>query len=124
MKRFVAMLLAMLLLSCALPAMAEGGEVSYARIVAAVLRIRSSAGRRKAFGTCASHLTVVSMSYGMALVTCMQPRATASAEQDKVVVLFYAVVTPMLNPLIYSLRNKEIKAALTRVLTRSSESNW
>ncbi|KAB0339088.1 hypothetical protein FD754_024142 [Muntiacus muntjak] len=96
--------------------------LSYARIVAAVLRIRSSGGRRKAFGTCASHLTVVSMSYGMALVTYMQPRSTASAEQDKVVVLFYAVVTPMLNPLIYSLRNKEIKAALTRVLARSSES--
>nr|XP_020753222.1 olfactory receptor 2F1-like [Odocoileus virginianus texanus] len=96
--------------------------LSYARIVAAVLRIRSSGGRRKAFGTCASHLTVVSMSYGMALVTYMQPRSTASAEQDKVVVLFYAVVTPMLNPLIYSLRNKEIKAALTRVLTRSSQS--
>ena len=96
--------------------------LSYARIVAAVLRIRSSGGRRKAFGTCTSHLTVVSMSYGMALVTYMQPRSTASAEQDKVVVLFYAVVTPMLNPLIYSLRNKEIKAALTQVLTRSSES--
>ena len=96
--------------------------LSYARIVAAVLRIRSSGGRRKAFGTCTSHLTVVSMSYGMALVTYMQPRSTASAEQDKVVVLFYAVVTPMLNPLIYSLRNKEIRAALTQVLTRSSES--
>ncbi|XP_040115997.1 olfactory receptor 2F1-like [Oryx dammah] len=96
--------------------------LSYTRIVAAVLRIRSSVGRRKAFGTCASHLTVVSMSYGMALVTYMQPRSTASAEQDKVVVIFYAVVTPMLNPLIYSLRNKEIKAALTRVLTRRSES--
>ncbi|KAM9699032.1 olfactory receptor 2F1-like [Dama dama] len=96
--------------------------LSYARIVAAVLRIRSSRGRRKAFGTCASHLTVVSMSYGMALVTYMQPRSTASAEHDKVVALFYAVVTPMLNPLIYSLRNTEIKAALTRILTRSSQS--
>lgn len=95
--------------------------LSYARIVAAVLRICSSRGRRKAFWTCASHLTVVSMSYGMALVTYMQPRSTASAEHDKVVALFYAVVTPMLNPLIYSLRNTEIKAALTRILTRSSQ---
>ncbi|XP_043728400.1 olfactory receptor 2F1-like [Cervus elaphus] len=95
--------------------------LSYARIVAAVLRICSSGGRRKAFWTCASHLTVVSMSYGMALVTYMQPRSTASAEHDKVVALFYAVVTPMLNPLIYSLRNTEIKAALTRILTRSSQ---
>lgn len=97
-------------------------SLSYAHIVAAILRIRTTGGRRKAFGTCASHLTVVSMSYGMALVTYMQPRSTASANQEKVVVLFYAVVTPMLNPLIYSLRNKEMKAALSRVLMRSSES--
>ncbi|XP_025785622.1 olfactory receptor 2F1-like [Puma concolor] len=97
-------------------------SLSYTYIVAAILRIRSTAGRRKAFGTCASHLTVVSMSYGMALVTYMQPHSTASAEQDKVVTLFYAVMTPMLNPLIYSLRNNEMKAALSRVLMRSSES--
>lgn len=97
-------------------------SLSYAHIVAAILRIQSTHGRRKAFGTCASHLTVVSMSYGMALVTYMQPRSTASAEQDKLVVLFYAVVTPLLNPLIYSLRNKEMKAALSRALTRSSGS--
>ncbi|ELK13756.1 olfactory receptor 2F1 [Pteropus alecto] len=97
-------------------------SLSYACIVAAILQIRSTAGRRKAFGTCASHLTVVSMSYGMALVTHIQPRSTASASQEKVVVLFYAVVTPMLNPLIYSLRNKEMQAALSRVLTGSSES--
>ncbi|XP_004608377.1 olfactory receptor-like protein OLF3 [Sorex araneus] len=96
-------------------------SLSYAHIVAAILRIRTAGGRQKAFGTCASHLTVVSMSYGMALVTYLQPRATASAEQDKVVVLFYAVVTPMLNPLIYSLRNKEMKAALSRVLRRTPE---
>ncbi|XP_032161709.1 olfactory receptor 2F1-like [Mustela erminea] len=97
-------------------------SLSYAYIAAAILRIHSTGGRRKAFGTCASHLTVVSMSYGMALVTYMQPYSTASAEQDKVVVLFYGVVTPMLNPLIYSLRNKEMKAALSRVLRSSSES--
>ncbi|XP_070471452.1 olfactory receptor 2F1-like [Equus przewalskii] len=96
-------------------------SLSYAHIVVTILRIRSSRGRRKAFGTCASHLTVVSMSYGMALVTYMQPSSTASAEKDKVVVFFYAVLTPMLNPLIYSLRNKEMKAALSRVLMRSSE---
>ncbi|KAM5302418.1 olfactory receptor-like protein OLF3 [Glossophaga mutica] len=97
-------------------------SLSYACIVAAILRIRSTGGRRKAFGTCASHLTVVSMSYGMALVTYMQPRSTSSAERDKLVVVFNAVVTPMLNPLIYSLRNKEMKAALSRVLMRNSES--
>ncbi|XP_036850444.1 olfactory receptor 2F1-like [Manis javanica] len=99
-------------------------SLSYAHIVAAILRIRSVGGRRKAFGTCASHLTVVSMSYGMALMTYMQPHSTASAEKNKVMVVFYAVVTPMLNPLIYSLRNKEIKAAVSRVLMKSSESKF
>ncbi|XP_004430858.1 PREDICTED: olfactory receptor 2F1-like [Ceratotherium simum simum] len=96
-------------------------SLSYTHIVATILRIRSTGGRRKAFGTCASHLTVVSMSYGTALLIYMQPSSIASAK-DKVVVLFYAVVTPMLNPLIYSLRNKDMKAALSRVLMRTSES--
>ncbi|XP_066113884.1 olfactory receptor-like protein OLF3 [Saccopteryx bilineata] len=99
-------------------------SLSYAHIVAAILRIRSTGGRRKAFWTCASHLTVVSMCYGMALVTYVRPQSTASAEQDKLVVLFYAVVTPMLNPLIYSLRNKEMKAALSRVLRSSQSKQW
>ncbi|XP_023397744.1 olfactory receptor 2F1-like [Loxodonta africana] len=95
-------------------------SLSYTHIVASILQIRSSEGRRKAFGTCASHLAVVSMSYGMALFTYLQPHSAASVEQDKVVVLFYAVVTPMLNPLIYSLRNKDIKAALSKLLVGSS----
>ncbi|XP_003791671.3 olfactory receptor 2F1-like [Otolemur garnettii] len=95
--------------------------LSYTHIVGAILQIRSTQGRRKAFGTCVSHLTVVSMSYGMAFFTYIQPHSMASAEQDKMVVLFYAVVTPMLNPLIYSLRNKDVKAALSRVLMRTSE---
>ncbi|XP_046524930.1 olfactory receptor 2F1-like [Equus quagga] len=96
-------------------------SLSYAHIVVTILQIRSGGGRRKAFGTCASHLIVVSMFYGMALVTHMQPSSTNLTEQDKLVVLFYAVLTPMLNPLIYSLRNKDMKAALSRVLMRSSE---
>lgn len=96
-------------------------SLSYIHIIVAILRIRSTQGRRKAFGSCASHLTVVSISYGMALFTYMQPRSMASAEQEKVVVLFYTVATPMLNPLIYSLRNKDVKAALSRVLMTSSE---
>ncbi|XP_037693657.1 olfactory receptor 2F1-like [Choloepus didactylus] len=96
-------------------------SLSYCYIVAAILRIRSTQGRCKAFGTCASHLTVVSMSYGMALVTFMQPHSTASAEQDKVVMVFYAVATPLLNPFIYCLRNKDMKAALSRALNKSSE---
>lgn len=99
-------------------------SLSYVHIVAAILLIHSVVGCCKAFGTCASHLTVVSMPYVMALVTYMQPHSTVSAEQNKVVVVFYAVVTPMLNPFIYSLRNKEIKAAVSRVLMKSSESKF
>ncbi|XP_075413894.1 olfactory receptor-like protein OLF3 [Tenrec ecaudatus] len=94
---------------------------SYGRIVAAILRISSVQGRRKAFGTCASHLTVVSMCFGTAIFTYMRPAASSSAEQEKMVALFYAVVTPMLNPLIYSLRNKEVMGALRRVLGKIRE---
>ncbi|XP_058425714.1 olfactory receptor 2F1-like [Diceros bicornis minor] len=97
-------------------------SLSYAHIVAVILQIRATGGSCKAFGTCVSHLTVVSMSYGRALVTHMQPSSIVLTKQDKVVALFYALVTPMLNPLIYSLRNQEMKAALSRVLMRTSES--
>ncbi|XP_010598424.2 olfactory receptor-like protein OLF3 [Loxodonta africana] len=96
---------------------------SYTGIVAAILRIRSAQGRRKAFRTCASHLTVVSMCFGTAISTYMRPEAGSSAEQEKMVALFYAVVTPMLNPLIYSLRNKEVMSALRRVLGKLGEEN-
>uniref|UniRef100_A0A8D2CQH9 Olfactory receptor n=1 Tax=Sciurus vulgaris TaxID=55149 RepID=A0A8D2CQH9_SCIVU len=87
---------------------------SYVHIVATILHIRSTQGRRKAFGTCASHLTVVSMCFGTAIFTYMRPVGGSSAEQEKMVALFYAVVTPMLNPLIYSLRNKDVIGALGR----------
>ncbi|ERE92529.1 olfactory receptor-like protein OLF3-like protein [Cricetulus griseus] len=96
---------------------------SYAHIVAAILRIRSSHGRRKAFGTCASHLTVVSMCFGTAIFTYMRPVGRSSAGQEKMVALFYAVVTPMLNPLIYSLRNNDVIGALKRALEKLKEKN-
>nr|XP_010598439.2 olfactory receptor-like protein OLF3 [Loxodonta africana] len=91
---------------------------SYARIVAAILRIRSAPGRSKVFGTCTSHLTVVSMCFGATIFTYLGPRSASSVEGEKMVALFYAVVTPMLNPLIYSLRNKEVMAALRKVLEK------
>ncbi|XP_005404936.1 PREDICTED: olfactory receptor-like protein OLF3 [Chinchilla lanigera] len=94
---------------------------SYAHIVATVLHIRSAQGRRKAFGTCTSHLTVVSMCFGTAIFTYMRPMGGSSAEQEKMVALFYAIVTPMLNPLIYSLRNKDVVGALQRVLGKFSK---
>ncbi|XP_062957267.1 olfactory receptor-like protein OLF3 [Cynocephalus volans] len=84
---------------------------SYAHIVAAILRIGSAQGRCRAFGTCTSHLTVVSMCFGTAIFTYMRPVGGSSAEQ-KMVALFYAMVTLMLNPLIYSLRNKDVISAL------------
>ncbi|XP_002712021.3 olfactory receptor 2F1 [Oryctolagus cuniculus] len=94
---------------------------SYSHIVAAILRIRSVQGRSKAFGTCASHLTVVSLCFGTAIFTYMRPVGASSAEQEKMVALFYAVVTPMLNPLIYSLRNKDVMSAFQRVLEKFVE---
>ncbi|XP_017652512.1 olfactory receptor-like protein OLF3 [Nannospalax galili] len=94
---------------------------SYAHIVAAIVRIRSSQGRHKAFSTCASHLMVVSLCFGTAIFTYMRPVGQSSVEQDKMVALFYAVVTPMLNPLIYSLRNSDVIGAMRRALGKLKE---
>uniref|UniRef100_A0A8C0MUD2 Olfactory receptor n=1 Tax=Canis lupus familiaris TaxID=9615 RepID=A0A8C0MUD2_CANLF len=87
---------------------------SYGRIVITILHIHSTQGRSKAFGTCASHLTVVCMCFGATIFTYLGPRSASSVEEEKMVALFYAVVAPMLNPLIYSLRNKEVMAALQK----------
>ncbi|XP_006015089.1 olfactory receptor 13H1-like [Alligator sinensis] len=89
--------------------------VTYIRIGMAVLRIRSAQGRNKAVSTCSSHLTVVSIFYGTAMVMYVRPQTKSVSEQDKLFSVFYGVVTPMLNPLIYSLRNKDVKGALKRV---------
>ncbi|XP_062039719.1 putative olfactory receptor 2W6 [Lepus europaeus] len=92
--------------------------VSYGYIAAAVRRIKSAAGRRKALNTCSSHLTVVSLFYGSIIYMYMQPGNSSSQDQGKFLTLFYNLVTPMLNPLIYTLRNKEVKSALKKVLGR------
>ncbi|XP_010622087.1 olfactory receptor 2F1, partial [Fukomys damarensis] len=92
--------------------------LSYARIVAAILHIRSAKGRHKAFGTCASHLTVVCMCFGATIFTYLGPRSASSVKKEKMVALFYTVVAPMLNPLIYSLRNKDVIAALQKILEK------
>ncbi|EDL13463.1 olfactory receptor family 2 subfamily Q member 1 [Mus musculus] len=91
---------------------------SYTRIVIAILRIRSTQGRHKAFGTCASHLTVVCMCFGATIFTYLGPRSASSEDKEKMVALFYAVVAPTLNPVIYSLRNKEVMAALTKLVEK------
>ncbi|XP_020936659.1 putative olfactory receptor 2B8 [Sus scrofa] len=95
---------------------------SYSQIVRAVLRIKSSAGQRKAFGTCGSHLTVVSLFYGSALYAYLHPSSNDSQDQGKFISLFYTIITPMINPLIYTLRNKEVKGAMRRVLWNDSAS--
>ncbi|XP_043849890.1 olfactory receptor 13H1-like [Dromiciops gliroides] len=89
---------------------------SYGRILGAVLKMRSAEGRKKAFSTCSSHLTVVIIFYGTAISMYMMPQDKASRDRDKIISMLYGVVTPMLNPLIYSLRNKDVKGALQKLL--------
>nr|XP_006215011.1 olfactory receptor 5A1-like [Vicugna pacos] len=86
--------------------------VSYGYIIAAVMKIPSTQGQTKAFNTCASHLTTVILFYGSGLSSYLHSSAGYSLDQDKVVSMFYGAVIPMLNPIIYSLRNKDIKDAL------------
>ncbi|MBZ3879895.1 Olfactory receptor-like protein OLF3 [Sciurus carolinensis] len=94
--------------------------LSYIQIISTILKIRSTQGRRKAFHTCASHLTVVALCYGMAIFTYAQPHSSPSVLQEKLISLFYAILTPMLNPMIYSLRNKEVKGAWQKLLGQFS----
>ncbi|XP_036036722.1 olfactory receptor 5A2-like [Onychomys torridus] len=92
--------------------------ISYGYIVAAVLKISSAKGRSKAFSTSASHLTAVTLFYGSGLFMYMRPSSSYSLSQNKVVSVFYAVVIPMMNPIIYSLRNKDIKNAVRKAVER------
>ncbi|KFO21726.1 olfactory receptor 1013 [Fukomys damarensis] len=87
---------------------------SYLFIIAAILRIRSAQGRLKAFSTCSSHLISVTLYYGSILYVYSRPSSSYSLERDKMVSTFYTVLFPMLNPLIYSLRNKNVKEALNK----------
>ncbi|NP_001378000.1 olfactory receptor family 11 subfamily G member 2E [Equus caballus] len=90
--------------------------VSYALVLTAVLRVPSAAGRRKAFSTCGSHLAVVSLFYGSVMVMYVSPTSEHEAGMQKIVTLFYSVVTPLLNPVIYSLRNKDMKHSMKKLL--------
>ncbi|XP_068947180.1 putative olfactory receptor 5AK3 [Petaurus breviceps papuanus] len=93
---------------------------SYVYILAAILRMSSAAGRHKAFSTCGSHLTAVAIFYGTLSYMYLQPSSSESQENDKVASVFYGIIIPMLNPLIYSLRNKEVKEAVKVLVKRSS----
>jgi olfactory receptor len=88
--------------------------VCYLLLLIAILRINSAEGRQKAFSTCGSHLTVVIVFYGTLIFMYVQPKSSHSSDTDKVASIFYILVIPLLNPLIYSLRNKVVKYALQR----------
>ncbi|XP_029437388.1 olfactory receptor 6N1-like [Rhinatrema bivittatum] len=102
-----------LILGCFLLIMA-----SYGLIIFSILRIPSTEGQKKAFSTCASHLTVVGIFYGTVMFMYIRPTSRTRFHLDKVVSVFYTVITPVLNPIIYSLRNQEVKGALRRAMQR------
>uniref|UniRef100_A0A8C2XV38 Olfactory receptor n=1 Tax=Capra hircus TaxID=9925 RepID=A0A8C2XV38_CAPHI len=85
---------------------------SYSRITSTILKLPSATGRAKAFSTCSSHVMVVTLFFGSAIVTYLRPKSKNSSRTDKFLSLFYTVVTPMLNPLIYALRNKDVLTKL------------
>ncbi|XP_074132016.1 olfactory receptor 8U3-like [Sminthopsis crassicaudata] len=92
--------------------------ISYLYIVTAILKIQSTEGRRKAFSTCASHLSAVTLFYGTLIFMYLQPKSNHSLDTDKMASVFYTIVIPMLNPMIYSLRNQEVKNALRKVIEK------
>ncbi|XP_025216575.1 olfactory receptor 13C9 [Theropithecus gelada] len=98
--------------------------ISYSLIISSILKIHSSKGRSKAFSTCSAHLTVVIIFYGTILSMYMKPKSKETFNSDdldatnKIISMFYGVMTPMLNPLIYSLRNKDVKEAVKHLLNR------
>ncbi|XP_069879524.1 olfactory receptor 2B11-like [Dipodomys merriami] len=93
---------------------------SYASIGRAILKIKSSEGRKKAFGTCSSHLIVVLLFYCPAISMYLQPPSSISRDQLKFMALFYGVMTPTLNPFIYTLRNKDVKGAICKLVRNIS----
>ncbi|NP_001378043.1 olfactory receptor family 7 subfamily D member 4E [Equus caballus] len=95
---------------------------SYSKIVSSLMRISSAGGKYKAFSTCGSHLSSVSLFYGTSLGVYLSSAVTHSSHRSSIASVMYTVVTPMLNPFIYSLRNKDVKGALGRLLSRASSS--
>ncbi|XP_031529551.2 olfactory receptor 8U9-like [Vicugna pacos] len=95
--------------------------VSYVYIISAILGMRSAEGRHKAFSTCSSHMLVVTIFYGSLIFMYLQPSSHHSLDTDKMASVFYTVIIPMLNPLIYSLRNKEVKDALKKAIINRNQ---
>ncbi|XP_058381418.1 olfactory receptor 7D4-like [Diceros bicornis minor] len=107
-------------LLCAFPL--TGIFFSYSQIVSSLLKMSSSGGKCKAFSTCGSHLSAVSLFYGTSLGVYLSSAVTHSFHENSITSVMYTVVTPMLNPFIYSLRNKDVKGALGRLLSRATTS--
>ncbi|XP_057583060.1 olfactory receptor 10AG1-like [Hippopotamus amphibius kiboko] len=92
--------------------------VSHGKIISTILKLPSATSQAKAFSTCSSHLIVVMMFFGSATITYLRPKTQVSAGTDKVLSLFYTIVTPMFNPMIYSLRNRDVIMALRKLLCK------
>nr|XP_023398158.1 olfactory receptor 10AG1-like [Loxodonta africana] len=92
---------------------------SYFRIMSTILKLPSNTGRTKAFSTCSSHLIVVVLFYESATITYLKPKSNQYKETDKLLSLFYTILTPLFNPMIYSLRNKDVTEALRKFLLKS-----
>ncbi|XP_074838817.1 olfactory receptor 10A4-like [Carettochelys insculpta] len=99
--------------------------LSYICITCTILRLPSAEGRHKAFSTCSSHLTVVSLFYGLALISYLGAKSSSNPENDQIIALMNTTVIPMSSPIIYTLRNKDVKGALRKTLAKSiSFHNW
>ncbi|KAG9462495.1 hypothetical protein GDO78_014034 [Eleutherodactylus coqui] len=92
--------------------------ISYVNIIQNILKIASSSGRKKAFSTCSSHMMVVAIFYGSAMAAYMKPRSSSLPGTDKVIAVLYLIITPMLNPMIYTLRNNDVKDAFVKLITK------
>ncbi|KAM6308934.1 LOW QUALITY PROTEIN: olfactory receptor 10A4-like [Aegotheles albertisi] len=93
--------------------------LSYVKILHTIFKMSSAGDKRKTFSTCSSHLVVVTLFYGSGIVTYLRPKAFYSSSSNKLLSLFYTLMSPMMNPLIYSLRNKKVKQALKRLITKN-----
>ncbi|XP_016074172.1 PREDICTED: olfactory receptor 10J1-like [Miniopterus natalensis] len=92
--------------------------ISYILIISTILKIASTKGQKKAFATCASHLTVVIVHYGCASIAYLKPKSDSTKGQDQLISVTYTIFTPLLNPVVYTLRNKEVKDALHRAICK------
>ncbi|XP_076970969.1 olfactory receptor 5B2-like [Tamandua tetradactyla] len=98
--------------------------ISYLFIFITILKMHPGEGHQKALSTCASHLTAVSIFYGTVIFMYLQPSSSHSMDTDKIASTFYAIIIPMLNPLVYSLRNKEVKSAFKKIIGKTKLSLW